>query len=79
MIIKDGRIALPPNMDALPAAVQRGVVWDMLYSHVRADLTAARELAGGSYRVTRDMIIERTCALHASTSVALAPAAAAPA
>ena len=40
----------------------------MLYSLVRADLTTARnaayEEAGVFYRVTREMIIERTRALH---------------
>lgn len=76
MIVEVGRHAPPPNMDAMPAATQRGIVWDMLYSHVRADLTAARERAGGSYRITRDMIIERTRALHSSAPV---PAAASPA
>ena len=76
MIIEDGRTAPPPNMATMHEDVQRGIVWDMLYSHVRANLTAARERAGGSYRITRDMIIERTRAFHSSAPVPPPPAAA---
>ena len=68
LIEETGVLSPSPYVSQMAGPVQGGATWDMLYSLVRADLMAARnvayEEAGVFYRVTREMILERTRAMH---------------
>ena len=69
LVAESGVLTAAPHVGRLPAAMQGDVLWDVLYSQVRADMFAVRELdareAGVYYRVTREMITERVRAMHA--------------
>ena len=69
LVQETGVLTAAPHVGRLPAAMQGDVLWDVLYSRVRADKLAMREIdareAGVYYRVTREMITERTRAMHA--------------
>ena len=69
LVQETGMLTAAPHVPRMVGAMQGDVLWDVMYSKVRADLHAVREIdareAGVYYRVTREMITERVRAMHA--------------
>ncbi len=68
LVYETGVLTAAPDVQRLAPAMQADVLWDVLYTKVRADLLAMREEdareSGVYYRVSREMIKERTRAMH---------------
>lgn len=70
IICENGALTPVPELPLMASPTRAAVMWDVLYSLVRADMAAQRGATraegGVSHRLAREAIIERTRALHAS-------------
>ena len=80
LLLEDGVLVPSPEIGAMAPAMQGAVLWDELYSRLRADLTATRNVdaeGGLHYRVPREAIRAAVAAMHTRPPPAAAAAAAA--
>ena len=70
IVRENGALAPVPQLPHMAGPTRAAVMWDVLYSLVRADMAAQRGAGraegGVSHRLAREEIAERTRALHAS-------------
>ena len=74
LLVETGELEASPHIGRMAAPVQGAVLWDVLYTKVRADMVkardAAREEGGVYYRITREMVVERVRKMHSRAPVA---------
>ena len=67
IVYEDGRLTPAPHVDAMHGSIRTCVFYDVLYTHVRADMLAQRSVVraegGVSYRLTHEAVVERMLAL----------------
>ena len=70
IVCENGALAPVPHLSRMAGPTRGAVMWDVLYSMVRADMASqrgsVRSEGGVSYHLAREAIAERTRALHAS-------------
>ena len=74
LLVETGELEASPHIGRMAAPVQGAVLWDVLYTKVRADMVkardAAREEGGVYYRITREMVVDRVRKMHSRAPVA---------